>query len=81
MGYANPLRINVTIPTPTEAIKLKLLRLLPGENRHSPFDTRLLNEASSLGDALRQLNRIKGAEENIVAAHIHPLYDFTGTCA
>ncbi len=53
----------------TEVLKLKLLRLLLGENGQTLFDFRRLNEASSLEEALRQLNNFWGT------AYIDPLYD------
>ncbi len=58
-----------------EVLKLKLLRLLLGEKRRTLFNARRLNEASSVEDALRQLNNLWGTNENIFAAHIHPLFD------
>ncbi len=55
----------------TEVLKLKLLRLLLGENGQTPFDARRLNEVSSLEDALKQLNSFWGTNDN----NINPLYD------
>ncbi len=54
----------------TEVLKLKLLRLLLGEN-----DARRLSEASTLEDALRQLNNFWSTDEDIFDAYFHPLYD------
>ncbi len=57
MDYVNVLPIVNNSPL-MEGIKLKLLRLLLGENGQSPFNARRLNEASLLDDALRQLKSI-----------------------
>ncbi len=59
----------------TEVLKLKLLRLILGENRQTSFGARRLNEASSIEDALRQLNNFWGTNGNIFAAFIDPMYD------
>ncbi len=69
IDYVNILPI-VNNSTLTEVLKLKLLRLLLGENGQITFDARRLSEASTLEDALRQLNNIWGTD-----AYIHPLYD------
>ncbi len=61
--------------TLTEVLKLKLLRLRLGENEQTLFDFRRLNEASSLEEALRQLNNFWGT------AYIDPLYDQFATCS
>ncbi len=59
----------------TEVLKLKLLRPLLEENSQSPFVARQPSKASSLDDALGQLNSTWGVDDNIFAAHIYPLYD------
>ncbi len=68
VDYVNLLPI-VNSSTLTDVLKLKLFGLLLGENRQTLFDFRRLNEASSLEDALRQLNNYRGT------AYIVPLYD------
>ncbi len=73
IDYVNLLPI-VNNCTLTEVLKLKLFRLLLGENGQVAFDARRLNEASSLEDALRQLNNFWGTDDNIFAAYIHPQY-------
>ncbi len=54
---------------------MKLLRLLLGENGQITFDARRLSEASTLEDALRQLNNFWSTDEDNFDAYIHPLYD------
>ncbi len=61
--------------TLTEVTKLKLLRLLLGENGQITFDARRLSAASTLEDALIQLNNFWSTDEDIFDAYIHPLYD------
>ncbi len=68
IDYVNLLPI-VNNFTLTEVLKLKLLRLLLGEN------ARRLNEASTLEDAFRQLTNFLSTDEDIFDAYIHPLYD------
>ncbi len=74
VDYVNLLPI-VNNSTLTEVLKLKLLRLLLGENGQITFDARRLSEASTLEDALRQLNIFWSTDEDICDAYIHPLYD------
>ncbi len=50
-------------------MELKLVRLLLGENGQPCFDKRRMKKASSLDDALKQLDRISGTEDSIFAAH------------
>ncbi len=52
--------------TLTEVLKLKLLRQLLGEDGQITFDARQLSEASTLEDALRQLNNFWGTNDNIL---------------
>ncbi len=59
--------------TPIEVMVLKLLLL--GENGKASFDTRRMNESSSLDDALKQLNHKLGTEDNIFGAYDHPLHE------
>ncbi len=73
MDYVKLLPI-VNNATLTEVMKLKLLRLLIGENGQRSFDTRRMNKASSLDDALEQLNRIWGTEDNIFTAYNRSLH-------
>ncbi len=65
MDYVNvlPLVIKVSVP---EAIKLKLLRLFLTELGQSTFDSRRLDEASSMDKALNHLNRMWGTGGNIL---------------
>ncbi len=52
----------------TEVQKLKLLRLYLGDLGQSYFDARRLNEEPTLKDALRQLTKLWGSQDNIFAA-------------
>ncbi len=54
----------------TEELKLKLLRPLLGEISQPPFVARQPSEASSLDDALGQLNSTGGVDDNIFAARL-----------
>ncbi len=74
MDYVKLLPI-VNNATLTEVMKLKLLGLLLGENGQPSFDRRRMNEVSSLDDALKQLNRMWGTEDNIFEAFDHPLHE------
>ncbi len=58
----------------TEVLKLNLLRIFLGENGQPSFDRIRMNEASSLDDALKQLNRMWGTEANIFEVYDHPLH-------
>ncbi len=69
----DPHQLIVNNATLTEVLKLKLLRLLLGENGQPSFDRRRMNEASSQDDALKQLNSIRGTEDNFFTAFNQPL--------
>ncbi len=61
-----PIVNNATL---TEVMILKLLRLILGENGQPSFERRQMKEASSLDDALKQLNSIWGTEDNFFTAY------------
>ncbi len=52
----------------TEILKPKLLGLYLGELGRSYYDARRLNKQSSLEDALKQLTKLWGSQDNIFAA-------------
>ncbi len=59
--------MNNTVPLTGVPI-LKLLRLNPGDLGQQYFDARRLNEEPTLEDALRQLTKPWGSQDNIIAA-------------
>ncbi len=52
----------------TDVLKPKLLRLYLGELGQSYYDARRLKEQPSLKDALKQLTKLWGFQDNIFAA-------------
>ncbi len=58
-----------------EVIKLKLSRLLLGENGQPSLYASRMSEATSLDEPREQINRIWCTEDNIFAAYNHPLHE------
>ncbi len=57
IDYLNPVPLVYKVSIP-EVIKVKLLRWCLGEHGQVTFDTRRLDEATTLGDTFMQLNSI-----------------------
>ncbi len=74
MDYVNlfPLVNKVSVP---ELIKVKPLRLCLGEHGQATFDTRRLNEATTLDDALMHLDSIWGTRENTFPTYPQSLHE------
>ncbi len=74
VDYVNllPFVNKVSVP---EAIKVKLLRLCLGEHGQTTFDTRRLDEATTLDDALIRLDSIWGTEDNTLTTYPQPIQE------
>ncbi len=76
MDYVNlvPLVNKVSVP---EVIKVKLLRLCLGEHGQATFDTRQLNETTTLDDALMHLDSIWGTGDSTFTTYLQPHHETT----